>query len=75
MTAMSEANEAPNLKLLHSLVATLNSKVKKLKSATYAELPEVESEALMIFRQINMITGQAELEVGRIADARRQEVK
>jgi len=72
---MSEANEAPNLKLLHSLVATLNSKVKKLKSATYAELPEVESEALMIFRQINMITGQAELEVGRIADARRQEVK
>ena len=29
----------------------------------------------MIFRQINMITGQAELEVGRIADARRQEVK
>lgn len=72
---MSEANEAPNLKLLHSLVATLNSKVKKLKSATYAELPEVESEALMIFRQINTITGQAELEVGRIADARRQEVK
>lgn len=67
--------ETPNLKLLHSLVATLNSKVKKLKSATYAELPEVESEALMIFRQINMITGQAELEVGRIADARRQEVK
>lgn len=67
--------ETPNLKLLYSLVATLNSKVKKLKSATYAELPEVESEALMIFRQINMITGQAELEVGRIADARRQEVK
>lgn len=67
--------ETPNLKLLHSLVATLNSKVKKLKSATYAELPEVESEALMIFRQINMITGQAELEVGRVADARRQEVK
>ena len=67
--------ETPNLKLLHSLVATLNSKVKKIKSATYAELPEVESEALMIFRQINMITGQAELEVGRIADARRQEVK
>lgn len=67
--------ETPNLKLLHSLVATLNSKVKKLKNATYAELPEVESEALMIFRQINMITGQAELEVGRIADARRQEVK
>lgn len=67
--------ETPNLKLLYSLVATLNSKVKKIKSATYAELPEVESEALMIFRQINMITGQAELEVGRIADARRQEVK
>lgn len=67
--------ETPNLKLLHSLVATLNSKVKKIKSATYAELSEVESEALMIFRQINMITGQAELEVGRIADARRQEVK
>ena len=73
---MSESSvEAPNLKLLYSLVATLNSKVKKIKSATYAELPEVESEALMIFRQINMITGQAELEVGRIADARRQEVK
>lgn len=72
---MSGGNEAPNLKLLYSLVATLNSKVKKIKSATYAELPEVESEALMIFRQINMITGQAELEVGRIADARRQEVK
>lgn len=67
--------ETPNLKLLYSLVVTLNSKVKKIKSATYAELPEVESEALMIFRQINMITGQAELEVGRIADARRQEVK
>lgn len=73
---MSESSvETPNLKLLYSLVATLNSKVKKIKSATYAELPEVESEALMIFRQINMITGQAELEVGRIADARRQEVK
>lgn len=73
---MSEGSvETPNLKLLYSLVATLNSKVKKIKSATYAELPEIESEALMIFRQINMITGQAELEVGRIADARRQEVK
>lgn len=73
---MSEGSvETPNLKLLHSLIASLNSKVKKIKSATYAELPEVESEALMIFRQINMITGQAELEVGRIADARRQEVK
>ena len=73
---MSEGSvETPNLKLLYSLVATLNSKVEKIKSATYAELPEVESEALMIFRQINMITGQAELEVGRIADARRQEVK
>lgn len=67
--------ETPNLKLLHSLIASLDSKVKKIRSATYAELPEIESEALMIFRQINTITGQAELEVGRIADARRQEVK
>ena len=67
--------ETPNLKLLYSLIASLNSKVKKIKSATYAELPEVESEALTIFRKINTIIGQAELEVARIADKRRQEVK
>lgn len=67
--------ETPNLKLLHSLIASLDSKVKKIRSATYAELPEIESEALMIFRQINTITGQAELEVARVADQRRQKVK
>lgn len=67
--------ETPNLTLLRSLVGSLTVKIKAIKNATYAELPEAESEANVIFDKINMVTGQAQLEVQAIADKRRQEVK
>lgn len=67
--------DTPNLTLLRSLVGSLTVKIKAIENATYAELPEAESEANVIFDKINMVTGQAWLEVQAIADKRRQEVK
>lgn len=67
--------ETPNLTLLRSLVGSLTVNIKAIENATYAELPEAESEANAIFNKINMVTGQAQLEVQAIADKRRQEVK
>ena len=77
-TLMAKNNsgvETPNLTLLRSLVGSLTVKIKAIENATYAELPEAESEANAVFQKINMVTGQAQLEVQAIADKRRQEVR
>ena len=67
--------DTPNLTLLRSLVGSLTVKIKAIENATYAELPEAESEANAVFQKINMVTGQTQLEVQSIADKRRQEIR